>query len=68
MPSTNLLIEPRHSTKSALLKVSNDALTAIDQRKCVLLTLFDLSAAFDMEDHKRLLDRLKSDFGVTGMA
>jgi hypothetical protein len=57
-----------HSTESALLRVSNDVLTSIDRRKCVLLTLLDLSAAFDTVDHRRFLDRLESDFGVTGMA
>ena len=57
-----------YSTESTLLKVSNDVLTAIDQRKCVLLTLMDLSATFDMVGHNRFLDRFESAFGVTRMA
>ena len=57
-----------HSTESALLRVSNDVLRAIDRRKCVLLTLLDLSAMFDTVDHARFLTRLENDFGVTGKA
>jgi hypothetical protein len=57
-----------HSTESALLRVANDVLRAIDRRRCVLLTLLDLSAAFDTVSHGRFLDRLEQDFGVAGMA
>ena len=57
-----------HSTESALLRVSNDVLRSIDRRRCVLLTLLDLSAAFDTVDHGKFLDRLESGFGVTGRA
>ena len=57
-----------HSTESALLRVSNDVLRSIDRRRCVLLTLLDLSAAFDTVDHGKFLDRLESSFGVTGRA
>ena len=57
-----------HSTESVLLKVSNGVLTAIDQRKSVLLTLLDLNFAFDTVDHDRFLYILESDFGVTGIA
>ena len=40
-----------HSTETALLKVSNDILLALDKRQCVYLVLLDLSAPFDTIDH-----------------
>lgn len=57
-----------HSTESALLRVSNDILRAIDDRKCVSLTLLDLSAAFDTIDHNILIKILHHDLGVDGLA
>ena len=36
-----------HSTETALLKVQDDILRAIDNNCCVILLLLDLSAAFD---------------------
>ena len=59
--------KPRHSTESALLRVSNDILRAIDDKQCVFLTLLDLSAAFDTIDHCILLEVLH-DLGVEGIA
>ena len=59
---------PLHSTETALLRVSNDVLRAIDDKKCVLLVLLDLSAAFDTIDHNILLKRLHHDLGVEGTA
>ena len=57
-----------HSTETALLRVQNDILRAIDSGKCVLLVLLDLSAAFDTVTHNVMLDRLKSRFGIIGSA
>ena len=57
-----------HSTETALVKVSNDILLALDQRKCVYLVLLDLSAAFDTIDHNVFLARLENENGVTGEA
>ena len=57
-----------HSTESALVRVHNDILRAIDDGCCVILLLLDLSAAFDTVDHAILLSRLRSRFGVSGTA
>jgi len=39
-----------HSTETALLRLKNDMLMAIDGRKAVILVLLDLSAAFNTID------------------
>ena len=57
-----------HSTETALVRVNNDILVALDNHQSVILLLLDLSAAFDTVDHNILLDRLASRFGVSGSA
>lgn len=54
-----------HSTETALLKVQNDILTALDKRNPVVLLLLDLSSAFEQTT---LLLRLKSHYGITNKA
>ena len=55
-----------HSTETALLKVQNDILCEIDNQKCVVLLLLDMSAAFDTVDHELLLERMSKRYGVKG--
>ena len=57
-----------HSTETALVRVVNDLLNVIDQGSCSLLTLLDLSSAFDTIDHELLIDRLESRYGISGTA
>ena len=54
-----------YSTETAQVNVQNDLLRAIDDGSGVFLVLLDLSAAFDTIDHDILLDRLKSNIGLS---
>ena len=55
-----------HSTETALLRVVNDLLQASDSGRVSILSLFELSAAFDTIDHNILITRLRSTFGCSG--
>jgi hypothetical protein len=57
-----------HSTETALLRIVNDLLFALDQNKVSTLLLLDLSAAFDTLDHDLLLSRLEFSFGINSKA
>ena len=48
--------------------VFDDLLCAIDDRKHILVTLLDYSAAFDTIDHSILFTRLCSSYGLSGNA
>ena len=54
-----------HSPETALLRVYNDLLMAVDSGREAVLTLLDLSAAFDTIDHSLLLRRLEGRFGLS---
>ena len=60
--------KPSHSCETALVRVHNDILVAIDKRHCVMLLLLDLSAAFDTVDHDILHTRLHSKYSISGIA
>ena len=55
-----------HSTETALLRVHNDIVCAIDKGHGVFLILLDLSAGFDTVDHEIFLSFLKDHVGLDG--
>ena len=55
-----------HSTETALLRVVNDLFQTSDSGCVPILSLLDLSAAFDTTDHNILITRLRSTFGCSG--
>ena len=57
-----------HTTETALIKVHNDIVTAIDSGHSVILVLLDLSAAFDIVDHRILIRLLSARFGIRNRA
>ena len=57
----------RHSTETALLKVTNDILLNMNSQQATLMVLLDLSAAFDTVNHDILLERLDKVIGMRGV-
>ena len=68
LPSHQSAYRKYHSTETALLKVLSDLATAADGGQVSLLSLLDLSAAFDTVDHGILIKRLQNTHGVEGTA
>ena len=56
------------STETALIRIHNDIIGAIDQGDIAGLVLLDLSAAFDTVDHSVLINVLHERFGICGDA
>ena len=57
-----------HSTETTLQRINNNILASMDAGKVTVLTLLDLSAAFNTIDHTTRLRRLDDWCGVTGKA
>ena len=57
-----------HSTETALLRVHHDITSALDNNSCTVLVMLDLSAAFDVIDHKIIFQRLEYSYGISGPA
>ena len=58
----------KHSTETALLRVSSDIMMSSDVSECSVLVLLDLCAAFDTVDHSILIERLSWWMGICGSA
>ena len=68
LPKNQSAYRQYHSCESALLRLVNDLLAAMENQEVTALIALDLSAAFDTVDHDILLDVLKSQYGVCGAA
>jgi hypothetical protein len=66
LPNLQSAYRAHHSTETAVTKVLADILLALDTGDLAMLTLLDLSAAFDTVDHETLLRRLEVSFGLGG--
>jgi hypothetical protein len=66
LPDLQSAYRAMHSTETAVLKVAADILLALDSGNLAMLTLLDLSAAFDSVDHDTLLNRLQTSYGLGG--
>ena len=52
------------STETALIRITDDILFALDNKCFIALIMIDMSAAFDTIDHNILLYRLSHHFGI----
>ena len=68
LPDAQSAYRANHSTETAVLRLLSDILDSLDKGDFAILTLLDLSAAFDTVDHATLLRRLKTTYGITNTA
>ena len=68
LPSYQSAYRKFYSCKTSLLKLANNLLNEMENQRVSALVVMDLSAAFNMVDHKILLDVLSSQYGIEGKA
>ena len=66
LPDRQSAYRSHHSTETAVLRVLAEILLALDTGNLAVLTLLDLSAAFNSVDHDILLQRLQMSYGLGG--
>jgi len=66
LPDRQSAYRAHHSSETAVVEVLADKLKALDGGDLAMLTLLDLSAAFDTVDHGILLHRLDTSYGLQG--
>ena len=64
IPDYQSAYRANYGCETALAKIVNDILWAMEHQKVTSLIAIDLSAAFDMVDHNILLSVLEKKFGV----
>ena len=57
-----------HSTETALTAVFSNIISELDRGNLVLLSMLDLSTAFDCVDHDILLNRLDTSYGIRSIS
>ena len=67
LPDRQSAYRAHHSTETAVLRVLADILLALDSGNLAVLTLLDLSVAFDSVDHETLLRRCKRHTVLTAL-
>ena len=67
-PQHQLAYKKDHSCETALVKIVNDALWAMEKGTITLLVITDLSPAFDSVNHSVLFSILEDHFAVSGAA
>ena len=60
IPENQSAYRANHSTETTLCSIMNDMVNIVDEGKCGILIMLDLSAAFDTVVHEYLLRDLKS--------
>jgi len=54
-----------YSTETALLEITSELFSSMDEQRVSLLALLDMSAAFDCVNHSLLLKKLSSNYGIS---
>jgi hypothetical protein len=67
-PAMQAAYRANHSTETALTRVYNDILLAVDKGQEVILVLLDYSSAFDSIDHKKITRCFQQSYGIDGTA
>ena len=68
LPDFQSAYRKNYSTETALIKLVNEILWAMETKSIMAVTFLDLSATFDTVNHDLLLDILNKKFGISELA